>query len=351
MVRDADDVARIGLVEQLAALREERDDGVRPELLAGTCDLDPHAALEVPARDAHEGDAVAVRRVHVRLDLEDDAGELRLVGLDDPLDRGPRRGRRRQVDERVEHLADAEVVDRRAEEHRRLLAGEEGLPVERRRRVAQELHVDGGLLVFGAEALGELGVVEALDRLVVACCGAIRASGEDPHPFLAQVHHAVEALAHADRPREGHDAHAELALDLVHERERLLHLAVHLVDEGEDRRLAGAADLQQPPRLRLDAIGGVDDHQRRVDGGEDAVGVLEKSWWPGVSSRLTTQPRYSICITDDATEMPRCFSISIQSEVACRVALRALTEPAIWIAPEKSSSFSVSVVLPASGGR
>ena len=62
-----------------------------------------------------------------------------------------------------------------------------------------------------------------------------------------------------------------------------------------------------------------------------------------------TQSRYSICITDDATEMPRCFSISIQSEVACRLALRAFTEPAIWIAPENSSSFSVSVVLPASG--
>src|SRR3954453_2597130 len=47
--------------------------------------------------------------------------------------------------------------------------------------------------------------------------------------------------------------------------------------------------------------------------------------------------------------MPRCFSISIQSEVAWRDAFLALTEPAIWIAPEKSSSFSVSVVLPASG--
>ncbi len=47
--------------------------------------------------------------------------------------------------------------------------------------------------------------------------------------------------------------------------------------------------------------------------------------------------------------MPRCFSISIQSLVAWRVALRAFTLPAIWIAPENSSSFSVSVVLPASG--
>src|SRR4029077_18246498 len=54
-------------------------------------------------------------------------------------------------------------------------------------------------------------------------------------------------------------------------------------------------------------------------------------------------------MTEEATEMPRCFSISIQSEVACRDALRPLTAPAIWIAPENSSSFSVSVVLPASG--
>src|SRR3954470_2851326 len=62
-----------------------------------------------------------------------------------------------------------------------------------------------------------------------------------------------------------------------------------------------------------------------------------------------TQSRYSICITEDATEMPRCFSISIQSEVACRDAFLPFTAPAIWIAPENSSSFSVSVVLPASG--
>ena len=42
-----------------------------------------------------------------------------------------------------------------------------------------------------------------------------------------------------------------------------------------------------------------------------------------------TQPRYSICMTELATEIPRCFSISIQSLVAWRAALRALTEPAI----------------------
>src|SRR4249919_3256637 len=61
------------------------------------------------------------------------------------------------------------------------------------------------------------------------------------------------------------------------------------------------------------------------------------------------RPSYGNCITDEVTEMPRSFSSAIQSDVAWRAALRPLTLPAIWIAPPNSSSFSVSVVLPASG--
>ena len=47
--------------------------------------------------------------------------------------------------------------------------------------------------------------------------------------------------------------------------------------------------------------------------------------------------------------MPRSRSTSIQSERTRRRSPRALTSPASWIAPPNSSSFSVSVVLPASG--
>ncbi len=54
-------------------------------------------------------------------------------------------------------------------------------------------------------------------------------------------------------------------------------------------------------------------------------------------------------MTDEVTEMPRSRSMAIQSEVAWRDAFRDFTVPASWIAPPKSRSFSVSVVLPASG--
>ena len=60
-------------------------------------------------------------------------------------------------------------------------------------------------------------------------------------------------------------------------------------------------------------------------------------------------PSNSKVITELDTEMPRCCSIFIQSERVWRRSRRALTIPASWIAPPNSSSFSVSVVLPASG--
>ena len=47
--------------------------------------------------------------------------------------------------------------------------------------------------------------------------------------------------------------------------------------------------------------------------------------------------------------MPRSFSMSIQSDTACFAELLPLTEPAVWMLPVYSRSFSVRVVLPASG--
>jgi hypothetical protein len=52
---------------------------------------------------------------------------------------------------------------------------------------------------------------------------------------------------------------------------------------------------------------------------------------------------------EEVMEIPRSFSISIQSEVAWVLAFLALTLPAVLIAPAYKSSFSVTVVLPASG--
>ena len=61
-----------------------------------------------------------------------------------------------------------------------------------------------------------------------------------------------------------------------------------------------------------------------------------------------TASLYANCIADEVIEMPRSCSIPIQSDVAS-LPLRFFTMPAVWIMPLYKSSFSVSVVLPASG--
>ena len=59
----------------------------------------------------------------------------------------------------------------------------------------------------------------------------------------------------------------------------------------------------------------------------------EKSAWPGVSSRFSVNPEYAKDSAVDEMEMPRCCSISIQSEVAAFAPRRDRTAPASLIAP------------------
>ena len=84
-----------------------------------------------------------------------------------------------------------------------------------------------------------------------------------------------------------------------------------------------------------------------------AVNVLKvssaKSLCPGVSRMFILMPSYSKAKTEVATDIPRWRSISIKSLVAPFFILLLFTAPASCMAPPKRSSFSVKVVLPASG--
>ncbi len=85
----------------------------------------------LPEQMRAKGDAVAVVGVHVRLDLEDEGGHLvfacmHLAGIGDLVAR-----RRCEFAERVDQVANAEVAQRRAKEHRRHVAFQERLAVER----------------------------------------------------------------------------------------------------------------------------------------------------------------------------------------------------------------------------
>ena len=241
------------------------------ERLAGGLVGDDHAAVELARADPQEGDAVAVGLVHVGLHLEDDAGERRVErpGVALAIDAG--RGRRHEVDHRVEDHAHAEVRERRAEEHRRELAGFEALPVEAAVHDVEQLDALLGLEPEVALfRFGTGGVDDLLGRLVGATGGA----GVADEVAAGAIDQTTEALALTDRPVHRHGLEDELLLDLVEEFERVAAGTVPLVDERDDRDLAVAADLEQLAGLGLDALRAVEHHDRRVGGGEHAVRVL-----------------------------------------------------------------------------
>jgi hypothetical protein len=207
-----------------------------------------HARRVAARADAEEGDAVAVLRVHVGLDLEDEAGERRFGRLHHAHAAVARLRRRRPVDQRLQDLAHAEVVDARAEEHRALLPARKAVEVEGRAGAADQLDVLAQLAISIGKSSSSFGVVEALDQL--ASPPALLARREAHQLVVQQVDRRRGRLAHAERPGDRRAVDLQHRLDLLEQLERLAHLAVELVDEGDDRRVAQAADLEQLDGLR-----------------------------------------------------------------------------------------------------
>ena len=136
------------------------------------------------------------------------------------------------------------------------------------------LHVEAGIgAAHQLDLLGQPGIGDAVILDDLADARAIRRI-EHQHAIAREIVGPLEALAGAGRPAHRRDIERQGRGDLVQKLDRIAALAVHLVDEGDDRHVAQAADLEQLARARLDALGGVDHHHRRIDRGQGAVGVL-----------------------------------------------------------------------------
>ena len=210
--------------------------------------------------------------VHVRLDLEDEAGHLRLVRLHRAGRGFLRARRRREFGHRVDQVAHAEFLERAAEQHRRQMAFEEGLLVERLRQpstASVSSSIARGALVLGQQR-GDR--ADRRGRRRRSLCGVL---AERAKRLAADVVGAGERAAAPDRP--GRAARCRAPASSRSRRAGRTGSRVSrsiLLMKVTIGNVAQAADLEQLARARLDALGGVDHHHRRVDRGQRAVGVL-----------------------------------------------------------------------------
>ena len=217
----AENVAGDGIFHQRAFVGHEGDSvgDLHLALEAQVAHLD--AGRIAAGTHAQECDAVAVVRVHVGLDLEHETGERRLGRLHAAHAGVARQRRRRPFRQCAQDLAHAEVVDRRAEEHRTLRSGEEGIEIERRRGAAHQVDVLAQLFHLHRGVALEMRMVEAEQRLH-RLVGLLLARREAQYLVAQQVVDADEALAHADRPGHRRALDAQDRLDFVEQFQRLL---------------------------------------------------------------------------------------------------------------------------------
>ncbi len=220
--------------------------------------------------------------VHIGLDLEDKAGDFAVGRIDARLGVGffgfDALGRRGIEAERAQQLVDAEMAQRRTEQDRRHVAFEEGLDIE---GLETALDQFGGVLEFrqfgGIEEPLRHGLVERnRGRMAFVDLGAGLLLGVGVELACLQLQHALETAAGSGRPVERRWIELQFRGHFVEQGQGVLGLAVHLVDEGDDRDIAQAADLEQLQGLRLDALGGVQHHDGGVGGGERPVGVFRE---------------------------------------------------------------------------
>src|SRR5438874_9405695 len=163
-IDEADDVPRVRELDRFALAAEEAVRARSPDRRAGAAVHHRHVLREPAGAHAHERDAIAVARIHVRLNLEDEPRETLVRRLDDAGVARPWLRRRRELYEGVQERLEAEIRERAAEKHRRLKPGAVRMSIERRSRSADDRK---GIAEFGVHALADQlrsgGIIERHD--------------------------------------------------------------------------------------------------------------------------------------------------------------------------------------------
>ena len=104
-----------------------------------------HVALKFAGANANVRDAVAMLRIHVRLDFENEAGKLLVAWLDEFTGGRTALRRRRVVQKSLEDQLNTKIVHRAPEEHRGRASGENLVAVKLRAGDVEHLKFLGDL--------------------------------------------------------------------------------------------------------------------------------------------------------------------------------------------------------------
>ena len=255
----------------MPVFREEKQRRVHWHLFAGAGLAQSHALGQPSAAKPHKGDAVTVIRVHIRLDLEDKSGEFFLTRRHQALICRPRTWRRRMARQPIQQMRNAEIAQCRAEIDRRQRPFQKAIRIECGIAGARQQHFFGKRQSpVIPHQRGEFRVFRRfkLDRL--------RAFRHGQEAVCRQIINPCEVRRAAHGPGGRRCIQRQQVLDFIQQFERFACFAVHLVDEGDDRNIAHAANFKQLARLALNPLRRIQHHHGGIHRGQGAIGIFRK---------------------------------------------------------------------------
>ena len=223
MVGNADNIAGIGLLGDLPLTGEEKLRRVQGNRLAGANLLQLHAADQPARAYPCKGDTIPMVGIHIGLDLEYQRRQSRLGRLHHPPVGRLVAGPRPVFGQSVQQIGNADLADRAAEIDRRQMPGSEGFGVEFRQSGSCEI-----------DLLGHRNHARIRRIQLPAQMQLLR----------PKIESAGKLAGPADRPGNRRGIQSEGVGNLLQQFERIARLAVHFVDEGDDRYVAQTTDLE-----------------------------------------------------------------------------------------------------------
>ena len=145
----------------------------------------------------------------------------------------------------------------------------------------QQLHIFAQLrCIARAYLFIQQRIIQVVYRYGILFCRFL-AGGKEVQAAVVQVVHAFKFLAHVDRPGKRVQAQLQLLFYFIHQVERVLAIAVHLVHKHNHGRIAHTAYLYQLAGLVFHTVHAVYHQYYTVHRSEGAVRILGKIFVTG----------------------------------------------------------------------
>ena len=256
-IRQTDDIAGKSLVHHFLLLRHESCRTAETHHLSETDMLVVGITFETSGTNLHESNTTAMVRVHIGMDLENEAGESILFRIDHPFHSRYRTGRRSDIDKAIQQLFHPEVIQGRTKKHGSNISFQISIDIEF--RINPFYQFDIGTELFCLSGIDIVFKFRAVDILKFHILRHILLARSIEIQFLfIYIIDATEPLSHVDRPAQRAHIDMQLLFDLVQQVERVLTVAVHLIDKHDHGSLTHTADFHQLTGLGFHTFCGID---------------------------------------------------------------------------------------------